>query len=203
MDAEGALPKRSVDKFDHRFSNRGRVGIWRNDGSETLHHVFSKSLVGTRLVLGDTLFIGWSSRMGKVVCASRKGARNHNGSLDTPASEFAGINNGHRIHTRLGREVRSEVRRRTASAAAAGDPDDQAMLLPAQLRECGPIYPLRTQDVDVVEFGQLFRSKGFGGTENHVASVVNHNIQSALAGHDPPNCCIDGFFRRYIQLDRS
>src|SRR5260221_6037548 len=116
MDAEGALAKRSVDKFDHRFSNRGRVGIWRNDGSETLQHVFSKSLVGTRLVLGDTLSIGWSSRMGTVVCASRKAARDHNGSLDTPASEFAGINNGHRIHTRPGRKVRDYVRRRPANA---------------------------------------------------------------------------------------
>src|SRR5258707_5703744 len=123
MDAEGALPKRSVDKFDHRFSNRGRVGIWRNDGSETLHHVFSKSLVGTRLVLGDTLFIGRSSRMAKVVCASRKGARNHDGSLDTPASEFAGINNCHRIHTRLGSKVRSEVRWGTTGCAATADPD--------------------------------------------------------------------------------
>ena len=70
------------------------------------------------------------------------------------------------------------------ACAAVAYPGYQALSLPPQNGQCRAIYPLRAQHVDIIKFSKRVRCEIFGGAENHVPSVVNHNIQPPVLLHN-------------------
>ena len=71
------------------------------------------------------------------------------------------------------------------------------------MRQSHTIDALRTQNIDVIELGQLFWREPLRWAKDHVPGVVNHNIQTTVVGNDLLDCCIDRLFRHNIQFDRS
>ena len=63
------------------------------------------------------------------------------------------------------------------------------------------VHPLSAKHIHVVELCELFGREGFSGTEHHVTSVVNHNVNAPLVFHDLVDRRIDRFLRRDIQFN--
>jgi len=85
-----------------------------------------------------------------------------------PAGQLPGVAHGQSIHCRLCRKVWRKIRS-VPHGCLCWTPDHQPLALFAQLRQSGTIHPLRAQDIDVIEFRQLFRCESFGRTKNHVS----------------------------------
>ena len=58
------------------------------------------------------------------------------------------------------------------------------LLLFAQLWESRTINALCAQNIDVVEFGKLFRCECFCWTKDHMSGIMDHNIQPPVVGDD-------------------
>jgi hypothetical protein len=56
--------------------------------------------------------------------------------------------------------------------AGASDPDEQAVSLRAKVRECGAVESLCSDDVGVVEVGELRRGERLSGAGHHVARAT-------------------------------
>ena len=94
-----------------------------------------------------------------------------------------------------------QVRRSAAARAAAAYPNDKALALLAQRGQHGTIYPLRAQNVDIVEFGKLLWCERFSRTEDHVAGIVDNNIQTTVFCENLLDRVLDRFLRRHIHFD--
>ena len=57
------------------------------------------------------------------------------------------------------------------------------------------------QDVDVVEFGKLLRREGFGGTEGHMACIVDDDVETAGIRDDFSDPFLDGGIGGDVKFD--
>jgi hypothetical protein len=69
------------------------------------------------------------------------------------------------------------------------------------LRQRRTIDTLGAEDVDVVEFDELFGGKCFRRSERHVPGVVHHDVEPPLFGNDPGNRGIGRGLRADVELD--
>src|SRR5882724_7976139 len=121
--------------------------------------------------------------MGKVIGSASECSGNDDGGLDTPTRQLAGIDHRQGVHAGLRREVWSKIRWCSSGRAAAGYPHHRTVLLLLQLRQRSTVHPLSAEHIDVVELCELFGRESFRGTENHVTSVVDHNVQVTVVAH--------------------
>src|SRR5260370_1711868 len=121
--------------------------------------------------------------------------------LESPAAQFPGIDNGHRVPAGFRREIGSKIRRRAACRTAAGPPDDQTLLLPAQMGQHRPVHPLGAHYIDVVELGELLGREGFGRAEDHVSGVMDQHIDATTLPDDLADRGVNRILRKYVQLD--
>ncbi len=70
------------------------------------------------------------------------------------------------------------------------------------MRERRPIYPLRAQYIYIVEFGKLLGSECLQRSENHVARIMDNNVQVSMVFDDRPNRRIHRCLRRNIHFKR-
>lgn len=141
--------------------------------------------------------------VGEVVCAAGESARHDDRRLDAPARELPRVDDGHRVHPGLGREVRRQVGRGPAGDAAAGDPDQQSPALPPYLRKGGTVDALRAEDVHVVQVRQLLWREGLGGAEDHVTGIVHDDVDPAPLGYDATHRRIHRRLRHDVHLQRE
>src|SRR6202050_1178120 len=76
-------------------------------------------------------------------------ARHDDRRLDAPARQLARIEDSQRVHRRFGREIGREIGRRSASGAAARDPEKQTLFRRAHVWQDGPVDALGAEHVDV------------------------------------------------------
>src|SRR5712671_2078315 len=88
-----------------------------------------------------------------------------------------------------------------ACRAAARYPDQQSLSLLAQLRQGRAIDTLGAEDIDVVEFRELFGREGFRRPEHHVTGIVDHHIEASLLGHHSCDRSVDRLLRADVELD--
>ncbi len=60
------------------------------------------------------------------------------------------------------------------------------------MRQRRAVDPLRADDVDVVEGGELLRREGLRRTPDHVAGIVDDDVQTAGFVDDAPDGRLDG-----------
>src|SRR5258707_2897418 len=141
------------------------------------------------------------TRMREMIGAAGKGTRHDDGGFDAPTREFARIDHRHRIHGGFGSKIRRQIWRGTACRAAARYPDQQSLSLLAQLRQGRAIDTLGAEDIDVVEFRELFGREGFRRPEHHVTRVVDHHIETPLLGYHSCDRSVDRLLRADVELD--
>ena len=78
----------------------------------------------------------------------------------------------------------------------------RVLLDPTHLRQCGAIHALRAQHIDVVLLGQLFGRETLGGAVDHVAGVVNDDVNPASGRHDRRDRGRHGRLTGDVQFDR-
>jgi hypothetical protein len=71
----------------------------------------------------------------------------------------------------------------------------------AQLRQSRAIDTLGAEDIDVVEFCELFGGERFCRPEHHVTGVVHHHIEASVLGNYPGDGCVDRLLRADVELD--
>src|SRR5439155_6857219 len=106
---ERSLAKGGVDHFDDSVCNPIDIRIRRHDGGETLEHVARETLVRTRFVFSDSCFVCGRTGMREVVRATGEGARNNDGGLDPPPSQFTRVDYGQCIHPSLRGELWCQI----------------------------------------------------------------------------------------------
>jgi hypothetical protein len=62
--------------------------------------------------------------------------------------------------------------------------DQQSLSLLAQLRQGRAIDALGAEDIDVVQFRELFGRECLCRPEHHVTGIVDHDIETPLLGND-------------------
>jgi hypothetical protein len=79
----------------------------------------------------------------------------------------------------VGDANKTKTFRAIAASAAAANPNYQALALFPQYRQSGTVHTLCAQYIDVVKLCELLGREGFGRAEDHVTSVVDHDIALA------------------------
>ena len=88
------------------------------------------------------------------------------------------VDYGQGIHRGLRRKIRRQIGRSSARCTTARHPNHETFPLPTQLRQSCTVHALGAQRIDVIQLRELLRCEGFGRAKDHVARVVDHNIQS-------------------------
>jgi hypothetical protein len=138
-----------------------------------------------------------------VVRAPGERARHDDRRLDPPARQLARIEDGQRVHRRFGREIGRKIRRRSASGAAARDPEKQTLFRRAHVRQDGPVDALRAEHVDVVLHRELLGQERLGWPKHHVTRIVDQHVDLAALGHDFLDRRIDRRLGLNVELDRA
>jgi hypothetical protein len=60
---------------------------------------------------------------------------------------------------------------------------------------------LGRKHIDVVELRKLFRRKGFGRAERHVAGIVDHHVEAPVVGDDFRDTGVGGLVGADVELD--
>jgi hypothetical protein len=71
------------------------------------------------------------------------------------------------------------------------------------VRKHGTIHALRAEDVDVVEFSELFWGKRLCRPKIHVSRVMDHHVDMAVSRDDFCYCAVDGVLRLHVKFDGS
>src|SRR5260370_25349105 len=139
--------------------------------------------------------------MNEVVRSGGERARDDDRGFDAEPRKLSSIADRQGVHAGLCGDVGRKVRRSAGARAAAASPNDKALALLAQRGQHGTIHPLRAQNVDVVEFGKLLWCERLSRTEDHVACVVDNNIQTTVFCENLLDRVLDRFLRRHIHFD--
>jgi hypothetical protein len=115
----------------------------------------------------------------------------HDSRFDAPQRQLTGVLYGQRVHARFRREVWREIGWCAARRTAARHPDEQPLALLPHLRQYGAVHSLCAQDIDVVELSQLLRRKRFRGAKNHVAGIMDEDVEPAMVGDNRPKRVFD------------
>src|ERR1700722_15344212 len=104
---------------------------------------------------------------------------------------------GKGVHACLRGEVRGEIRRCSPRRTGAGYPYEQPLVLFAHVWERDAVYPLCTEDVDIVKLRELLWRESFGWAEDHVAGIVDKNVKPAVLSDDLLDRGLDRALRGY------
>lgn len=71
------------------------------------------------------------------------------------------------------------------------------------MRQHRAVHPLRAEDVDVVELGELLGGERLRRAVHHVAGVVQHHVEVTVLVDDPAYCGGDGLARLHVEFERA
>src|SRR5580704_18697172 len=180
MHSERACAEGHINDLDDSFRHFRYVGVRRLGQLKALHDLLRKTGGRSGLILFQAHFVLRRSRVREVIRAGSECTWNDDRGLDVPSRQFARTADGETIHAGLGGKIWSQVWRRSSAGATAADPNHQAFALLPQNRQGGSVYTLCAQYIHVVELRKLLGRKRFGRTEDHVTSVVDHDIESPV-----------------------